>query len=76
MSCLLSLTRTLCVGVLIRGDPIPILLQSVKNLSSEGAGVGGVLCGDSQYVEEESRVSLPLLSTLIGIDYSSSCLSP
>ena len=53
-----------------------MLLQSVKNLSSERAGVGGVLCGDSHFAGEETGMSLPLLPTLTGIDHSSSCLSP
>ena len=52
-----------------------MLFQSVKNLSSEGAGVGGVLYGDSHSVGEETGMSPPLLPTLAGIDHSSSCLS-
>ena len=32
---------TLCVGSTTGGDPDPTLLQSVKNLSSDGAGVVG-----------------------------------
>ena len=52
-----------------------MLLQSVKNLSSEGAGVGGVLCGDSHAMGEETGMSLPLLPTLAGMDHSSPCLS-
>ena len=52
-----------------------MLLQSVKNLSSEGAGVGGVLCGNSCSAGEETGMSLPLLPLLAGIDHSSSCLS-
>ena len=35
-----SLTGTLWGGGIIGGDPDPILLQSVKSLSSDGAGVG------------------------------------
>ena len=71
----ISLTGALLGGVLTRGDPIPWLLQSVKHLSSVGAGVGGVLCGDSHSAGEETGTSLPLLPTLTGIGHSSSCLS-
>ena len=52
-----------------------MILQSIKNLSSEGAGVGGVLCGNSCTVGEETGMSLPLLPLLTGIEHSSSCLS-
>ena len=49
----------------------------MKNLSSDGAGVGGVLCYDSCMVGEEVGMSLPLLLSLAGIDHSRSpsCLS-
>ena len=37
---------------------MPALLQSVKNLSSDGAGMGRVLCCDSCNVGEEAGTSL------------------
>ena len=48
-----------------------MLLQSVNNLSSVGGGAGG---GGSLGISCLS-VSFSLLSTLVGVDQSSSCLS-
>ena len=47
----------------------------MKNLSSDGAGVGGVLCCDSCIAGEEAGMSLPFLPLLAGPGHSSSCLS-
>ena len=47
----------------------------MKNLSSDGAGVGGVLCCDPCIAGEEAGMFLPPLPSLAGIDHSSSCLS-
>ena len=46
MSHLLSPTKILWGDILTMGDHVLTLLQSVKSLSSDGTGVGGVLWCD------------------------------
>ena len=70
----MSPTGTLWGGGIIGGDPDPILLQSVKSLSSDGAGVGGVLGCQLCALGEEMGALLLLLSSLAGSDHSSVCL--
>ena len=67
--------KVLCGGVLTGGELIITLLQSLKNLSSDGAGVGGVIYCDSCIVGEETVMSLLPLPSLLGLDDSSSCPS-
>ena len=74
-SCPLSLIKMLWGRLPTTGDLVSILLQSMKSLSSDGAGVGGVLSCIPSTVAEVVDIPHFLLLSLVGIDHSSSCLS-
>ena len=69
----MSPTGILWGGGITGGDPDLILLQSVKSLSSERAGVGGVLDCWLCTIGEEMGASFLLLPSLAGSDHSSTC---